>query len=96
MRSIPSSTRLSNTYTDRAASPETYEAAFVTAVWERAQSPEAPLRDELLCRTGVTQDSVKQVREEAADALYEGSSRIVWDSVGNSSFGLELLTHGPM
>ena len=39
--------------------PETYEAAFVTAVWERAQTLEAP------------QDSVKQIREEAADALYE-------------------------
>ena len=51
--------------------PETYEAAFVTAVWERAQTLEAPLRDELLCRMGVTQDSVKQIREEAADALYE-------------------------
>ena len=51
--------------------PETYEAAFVSTVWERAQAIEAPLRDELLCRTGVTQDSVKQIREEAADALYE-------------------------
>ena len=58
MRSTPSSTRLSNTHTDRAASL-------------RPQALEAPLRDELLCRTGVTQDSVKQVREEAADALYE-------------------------
>ena len=51
--------------------PETYEAAFVSTVWERAQAIEAPLRDELLYRTGVTQDSLKQVREEAADALYE-------------------------
>ena len=34
--------------------PETYEAAFVTAVWERAQALEAPRRDALLCRTGVT------------------------------------------
>ena len=51
--------------------PETYEAAFVTAVWKRAQTLEDPLRAELLCRTSVTQDSVKQIREEAADALEE-------------------------
>ena len=51
--------------------PETYEASYVTAVWKRAQALEAPLRDELLSRTGVTQDSVTHVREEAADALYE-------------------------
>ena len=51
--------------------PETYEAAFVTAVWKRTQTLEDPFRAELLCRTGVTQDSVKQIREEAADALEE-------------------------
>ena len=58
--------------------PETYEAAFVTAVWERAQALEAPLRDELLCRTGVTQDLVKRIREEAAGALYV-AHRALWE-----------------
>ena len=51
--------------------PETYEAAFVTAVWKRAPTLEAPLRAELLCRTVVTQDSAKQIREQAADAIDE-------------------------
>ena len=62
--------------------PETHEVSFVTAVWERAQALEAPLRDELLCRTGVTQDSVKQIREEAADALHEAHRALYGTACG--------------
>lgn len=51
--------------------PETSEAAYVTEMWDAARRLDAPLREELLRRTGVNQDSVKQIREEAADALYE-------------------------
>ncbi len=40
-------------------------------MWDAARRLDAPLREELLRRTGVNQDSVKQIREEAADALYE-------------------------